>query len=99
MPIKMLNFIQAPPPISRKGGKVQQSEEWKDMVLALGAGLKPQEYIMIEIPDDHEMFKKMKAPRQAFLAAAKLKIKKLGLPYDATMRADVIYIVGRGVLS
>lgn len=67
--------------------------------MALSAGLKPQEYIQIEIPDDHEMFRRIKHPRQAFFAAAKVKLKKLGLPYDVNMRDNVIYIVGRGVLS
>jgi len=81
------------------GTPIHESEEWQDLVMALGAGLKPQEYIEIEIPRDHKLYKKMKYPIPAFYRLVQRKLKELRLPYDLYTRKDTIYIVGRGVLS
>lgn len=95
----MLNFTKNPPPTKAFKGVIKSCDEWHDMCLALGAGLKPQEYIQIEFPKDHALWKQCKNPTQAFLLAAKLKLKELGLPYDAYVRGGIICIVGRGVMS
>ena len=81
------------------GTPIHESEEWQDLVMALGAGLKPQEYIAIEIPKGHPLYKRMKYPIPAFFRLANKKLKELRLPYDLYTREDTIYIVGRGVLS
>lgn len=99
MPVRMLNFVTAPPPVKSGKGYVTKTEEWEEFVMALGCGLKPQEYITINFPKEHAIWKVVKDPHTAFLAIAKDKIKKLQLPYDAYIRNGVIYIVGRGVIS
>lgn len=101
MPIRMLNFLQAPPPVSRHGAgsAMFKSEEWQDFVMALGAGLKPQEYISVEFGPDHPLRAHLKSPVNSFIHCAKTKIKELRLPYDVYERAGVIYVVGRGVIS
>ena len=100
MPVRMLNFVKNPPPArTPRYQEITACEEWQDLVLALGAGLKPQEYISINFPPEHKIRSKVKFPNVAFLRATKKKIKELGLPYDAYERAGAIYVVGRGVLS
>lgn len=102
MPIRMVNFLKEPPPpfAGRWGGSpIQQTEEWKDLMLALGNGLKPQEYVTLSLPDTHPIRKKIRHVNAAFLRGLRVKIRKLGLPYDCYERNKVIYIVGRGVIS
>jgi hypothetical protein len=99
MPVRMLNFIQQPPPAQKFTGKITKTEEYQDFILSCGSGLKPHEYITINFPDTHPVRKIVRHPEGAFLAAAKKKIKELQLPYDVYCREKVIYIVGRGVIS
>jgi len=99
MPVRMLNFVQQRPPVKNGKGYVQKTEEWQDFVMALGAGLKPQEYITVDFTSNHEIYKQVKFPLEIFLTQAKKKIKDLGLPYDCYIRNRILYCVGRGVLS
>lgn len=99
MPVRMINFVTSKPPLRKNHKVIQSTEEWEDFVMALGAGLKPQEYITVHFPKEHEIWKESRDPHQSFLSSAKDKIKKLQLPYDAYIRNGVIYVVGRGVIS
>lgn len=99
MPVRMLNFLQTPPPIKRQMGMISRTEEWQDVIIALGAGLKPHEYISVTYPPEHEIHKHLKQANNSLLNLLKDKIRKMQLPYDAYMREEVIYIVGRGVIS
>jgi hypothetical protein len=99
MPVRMINFLKEPPPPKAARSVIVKTEEWQDFVMACGAGLKPQEYITVEFPKEHAIWAHTKHPTEAFLHAAKTKIKELGLPYDAYVRNGIIYVVGRGVLS
>jgi hypothetical protein len=98
----MLNFVKTPPPFRSIKGRhspIFETEEWQDLVMALGAGLKPQEYIEIELPQGHPLYGLMKNPTNSFHFNVKKKLKELGLPYDCYVRSHSIYVVGRGVLS
>lgn len=100
MPIRMITFLQEPPPARHgHGTPLYKSEEWQDFVMALGAGLKPQEYITVEFPAGHSLCTQLKNPTHSFIYCAKTKIKHLRLPYDVYERAGVCYIVGHGVIS
>jgi hypothetical protein len=102
MPVRMLNFVKEPPPMKtgKGGGKaITGTEEWEDTILALGAGLKPQEYISISFPAEHRIFKMVKDPLYSFRICIAEKIKKNNLPYDAYIREGVCYIVGRSVIA
>lgn len=96
MPVRMLNFTQNPPPPRKRAGELSKTEEYQDVVMALGAGLKPHEYITLTFPPEHEIHKHLKEANNSMLNLLKDKIKKMQLPYDAYMRGDIIYIVGRG---
>ena len=53
MPVRMLNFVTGPAPPMRYGrgqGRIQETEEYKDAMIALGGGLKPHEFIEIYYP-------------------------------------------------
>lgn len=99
MPVRMMNFVTAPPPAKNGKGYIKKTEEWNDFCIALGAGLKPQEYITIEFIETHEIFRHVKYPLEIFLAQAKKKIEELRLPYDCYIRNKILYCVGRGVIS
>jgi hypothetical protein len=75
------------------------TEEWQDLVMALGSGLKPQEYVTVSFPKEHAIYKAMKHPNESMLRAVKQKVKDLKLPYDVYLRNNTVYIVGRGTLS
>jgi hypothetical protein len=99
MPVRMLNFLKEPPPPRKVTSVINQTEEWQDFILACGSGLKPHEYITVHFPAEHPIRLKLTNPTQCFISAAKSKVKELQLPYDVYARLDVIYIVGRGVIS
>jgi hypothetical protein len=98
MPIRMLNFLtQPPPPRTGKGANtpIFKTEEWQDLILTLGAGLKPHEYVAVEFPPDHPIHRHSKHPLEAFHRLALLKIKELRVPYDCYVKQQILYIVGR----
>lgn len=99
MPVRMINFVTQKPPLKINHRAIQDTEEWEEFVMAMGCGLKPQEYVTINFPKEHQIWKQIRDPHQSFLASAKEKIKKLQLPYDAYIRNGIIYIVGRGIIS
>lgn len=100
MPVRILNFVKEPPkPRTRGNNRIQRTEEWQDLVLALGGDLKPQEYITVSFPPEHSIYKELREPTGSLMTQVKRKVKELGLPYDVYLREKVIYIVGRGVIS
>lgn len=102
MPVRMLNFVKEPPPPKQGKGMstpLYKTEEWQDMMLALAAGLKPQEYITVHFPDTHPIWQQLKRPVGSLIRALKIKVAKLKLPYDVYEKNKVVYVVGRGVLS
>jgi hypothetical protein len=101
MPVRMINFVKEPPPRNFRGGRtpIYQTEEWQDVTLALGSGLKPQEYISVSFPDTHQIHQQLKNPLTSMIHLLKKKVKELGLPYDVYERNQVVYVVGRGVIS
>jgi hypothetical protein len=68
-------------------------------MLALGAGLKPQEYITVVLPKEGRLWVEYKNPVQTFVGHLKEKIEEMGVPYDVYVRDAVIYVVGRGVIA
>ena len=98
MPVRMLSFVSTPPPRKAFGASngVQKTQEFQDACIALGAGLKPQEYIEVYFPPEHSIFKEVKYPNVALVHLLKKKVKELNLPYDIYEREKHIYIVGRG---
>ena len=102
MPVRMLNFVRTPPPPRKLLGRnspLFQTPEWQDVVLALGAGLKPQEYISVEFAADDPIHQRMKRPTTSLQHNIKKKIKELGLPYDCYVQGNLVTIIGRGVIS
>jgi hypothetical protein len=99
MPVRMINFLQEPPPPKKFSKIIEGLPEWQDFCMALGAGLKPQEYITVNFPPGNPVHDVCKFPNAAFISAAKKKIKAMHLPYDVYERNNIIYVVGRGVIS
>ena len=101
MPVRMLNFVTTPPPPRKfsTGSPIAKTEEWQDLVLALGAGLRPQEYICVEFAPDAPIRKLVKHPTVGLILAIKKKIREMGLPYDVYARGELVTIIGRGVIS
>jgi hypothetical protein len=95
----MLNFVTEKPPYKKSGNAIQNTEEWQEFIMAMGCGLKPQEYVTVNFPKEHRIFQQLKDPTNSFITCARYKIKKLGLPYDVYGRNGIVYIVGRGVIS
>ena len=101
MPVRMLNFVTGPAPPMRYGrgqGRIQETEEYKDAMIALGGGLKPHEFIEIYYPPEHSIYKRCKHPLNCVRLALVRKVKELHLPYDVYERAGKVYVVGRGVI-
>lgn len=99
MPVRMLNFVSSPPPPKAAHHALEETDEWQDFIMSLGAGLKPQEYIVINFPAEHRIHQRIKYPNSSFVTNARKRIKKLQLPYDVYERGGSIYVVGRGVIS
>jgi hypothetical protein len=99
MPVRMINFLQTPPPPKMMNRILEGTDEWQDFIMSLGAGLKPQEYLSISFPPEHRIWKALKFPNSAFVTNARKRIKKLQLPYDVYERGGVVYVVGRSSVS
>lgn len=102
MPVRMLNFLKNPIPkaMGRRNSEVLKSEEWREMEKAFTAGLKPQEYLSITVPENgNGIWKDFKHPLANLLNATKKEVKKRDLPYDVIRRGDQVIVLGRGVLS
>lgn len=98
MPVRMLNFLKERPPRRlTPDGVIKQTDEWHDTIMALEAGLKPQEFVEVYFPPEHRIHQQSKHPLSTLRYALSKKVKELNLPYDVYERAGKIYIVGRGV--
>lgn len=105
MPVRMLNFLKNPLPKRVGFGRrslVLETEEWREMEKVIAAGLKPQEYISITIPENGNgdgIWSEFKYPLQTLLHNVRAQVKKRDLPYDVIRRGDQVIVLGRGVLS
>lgn len=101
MPVKMLNFVKDPPPPRKYkyGGLVERTAEYQDVILTLGAGLAPNEYVSTTFDKQHPIHRQLKHPLTALRLAIVKKIKALKLPYDCYESEGQIIIVGRGNIA
>jgi hypothetical protein len=102
VPVSRKTLSKQPIPRSRfQWSPLYDTREWKDAIKELKKGLKPQEYIEVELKPETIAQVPLKDPIGAMVVALRRHIRTAKLQVDVTTRAvtdgahPVIYLVGR----
>ena len=96
----MLNFLTQPLPRGQwQRSPIKETQEWKEVLEVLRRELRPHEYVSVEFPDGHPVYKDIKYPMTALWHQLKREIHARALPYDVVTRGKIVYVVGRSDLS